>query len=255
MSSDRTMRPHRARRLAARGGVAALGALGLGVGLAGVAGASTTQNITANLSYSCTVTTPAITLSDQAVSVTLTATAPASVAPGQSFQVSATSETTLPSLIASTAADLGITGVTVTKVQAAVTATNVTPTSTTDDAASGALPMNVPESDFTSPIDVPLAPLTFTAGSTPGTATFTAGNLSVDTTIQGGSLAGDTASLACTPASGANMTIGSVAIAAVSTTPVGAIGGAVLAGVLGVGAFGGYAVRRRRPVVESTSVH
>jgi hypothetical protein len=241
------------RRNLARGGVAALAALGMAVGMAGVAGASTvgTQTQKVNLNYSCTVTAGTIVLSNQDVAVTLQVTAPTTVTPGQSFTVSATSAVTLPSTVVSTAGALGIKSVTVNSVQAAVAGTNVTPASQTDGAASGVLPLTVPESAFSSPIDTALAPLTFTAGSTPGTATFTAGDLNVSSTVNGGSLNGDTNSLQCTPASG-NPSLGSVTIAAVSTTPVGAIGGAVLAGLIGVGGFGVYAVRRRRPVVETT---
>jgi len=243
------------RRIVARGGIAALAAFGMAVGMAGVAGASTigTQTQSVNLNYSCTVTAGAIVLNNQPVAVTLNVTAPTTVTPGQSFTVAATSEVSLPSTVVSTASALGITSVTVTAVSADVSATNVSPSSTSDSAAAGVLPLNVPEADFTSPIQTALAPLSFTAGNTPGTATFTAGDLNVTSTVNGGSLNGDTNSLACTPASG-NPALGSVTIAAVSSTPVGAIGGAVLAGLLGVGGFGVYAVRRRRPVVE-TSIH
>lgn len=91
-----------------------------------------------------------------------------------------------------------------------------------------------------------LAPLTFTAGSTPGTATFTAGDINVVSLIHGGQLNGDDATLSCTPPS--NNTIGTVSIvkSTTSTVPVGAVGGAALAGLLGVGGGVAYVVRRRR---------
>ncbi|MFC0081807.1 hypothetical protein ACFFRE_06565 [Aciditerrimonas ferrireducens] len=231
-------------RRAIQGGMAALGALGLAGGMAGAAWASgNTQSLTDTFSYTCTVTTPAITLTDQTATVTLNVTAPQQVSPGQSFTVSATSQTTLPSIIAATASGLGITSVTVESVKADVNATNVTPTSTTD---TNTQTPTVTTKELTSPISVALAPLTFTAGSTPGTATFTAGDINVVSLIHGGQLNGDDATLSCTPPS--NNTIGTVSIvkSTTSTVPVGAVGGAALAGLLGVGGGVAYVVRRRR---------
>ncbi|MCK4177302.1 hypothetical protein [Aciditerrimonas ferrireducens] len=237
------------KRLARRtiqGGMAAVGALGLAAGMAGVAGAQTnggTQSITDTFDYTCTVSTPAITLTDQTATVVLDVTAPQEVSPGQSFTVQATSQTTLPSIIAATASGLGITSVTVQSVKAEVDATNVTPTSTTD---TNTQTPTVTTSELTSPISVALAPLSFTAGNTPGTATFTAGDITVVSVISGGSLNGDDATLTCTPPS--NNTIGTVDIVSsgTSTVPVGAVGGAALAGLLGVGGGVAYVVRRRR---------
>jgi hypothetical protein len=237
------------KRLARRtiqGGMAAVGALGLAAGMAGVAGAqntSNTQSITDTFSYTCTVTTPAITLTNQTATVVLDVTAPKEVSPGQSFSVSATSDTTLPSIIAETASGLGITSVTVESVKATVDATNVTPTSTTD---TNTQTPTVTTSELTSPISVALQPLTFTAGSKPGTATFTSGDINVVSLIHGGELNGDDATLSCTPPS--NNTIGTVDIVSstTSTVPVGAVGGATLAGLLAVGGGVAYVVRRRR---------
>jgi hypothetical protein len=226
--------------------MAAVGALGLAAGMAGVAGAQTnggTQSITDTFDYTCTVSTPAITLTDQTATVVLDVTAPQEVSPGQSFTVQATSQTTLPSIIAATASGLEITSVTVQSVKAEVDATNVTPTSTTD---TNTQTPTVTTSELTSPISVALAPLSFTAGNTPGTATFTAGDITVVSVISGGSLNGDDATLTCTPPS--NNTIGTVDIVSsgTSTVPVGAVGGAALAGLLGVGGGVAYVVRRRR---------
>jgi len=239
-------------RRSAQAGVAVLGAVGLGAGMAGAAWAApagSTQSISATLDYTCTVATKAITLTKQPATVTLNVTAPSQVDTGQSFTVSATSQTTLPPLIATTAGALGITSVQVTSVKADVNGTDVTPASQTDTNTDSP---TVQASQLTSPISVDLAPLTFTAGSTPGTATFSAGDLTVVSLISGGQLNGTDATLTCTPPSTA--TIGKVNIVSspTSTVPVGAVGGAALAGLLAVGGGVAYTVRRRRttPVAD-----
>jgi hypothetical protein len=237
----------RARRLALRVGAATLGAAGLSVGMVGVAGAQTPQTV--NIAFTCTISVAGTSLPGQSVSGSFAVTAPSTVASGSPVSLAVTGGLSFPSTFAGEASALGITGVEETSASMVIGATGASPSSQTADAEG--LPTTIPAADLGSPFTATLAPVSFTAGS-PGTAAFSVTSAAMSVTLEGGSLAGDVANLTCSPNSG-SPDLADVTVAAVSTTPVAAVGGAVLAGVLGVGAFGVYAVRRRRPSVEHTS--
>jgi|GEM_PF-6705672 len=234
-----TVAARAATRLGRTGLALALPTVGLAV--AGAVGTTAAPAYAASgetINYSCTIPV----LGTQTLTVTISGTAPTSVAEGQTITLDGSASVSLPSSLLSSAQSLGATGVTINSVTAAMNATGpVTPT--TQNATATGLPATYTISQLQSgPVTQTFAPLTFTAGNTPGTVDFTPGNFSTDATIQGGTLNGYNATITCTAPSGVTP-IASVQVTSGTSVPVGAVGGVGLAALAGVGF---YAVQRRR---------
>lgn len=214
-------------------GAAALGALAFSVPAAAAAGTQTSTS--PSISYTCDF--PII--GNQTVGISITATAPTSVTPGQVFSLTNVQSTS--TISAAVTDDLAIleSSLSGTVTVFDVNATHATPT-TINGAAT---PISFGPIPFTAgqPLTLTLPPTpetvgTFTAGSS-GTIAITPGDVTLTTTLNG-----TPETIPCTPPN--SLPSGSAIDIPISSSslPVSTIGGIGLAGVVGVG----LVVRQRR---------
>ncbi len=207
---------------------AILAAAGLGGIAAGAptAGASVTAT-SPQMAYTCDF--PII--GDETVEISITATSPSSVTPGQSFNLTSVQSTSVISGTVTT--DLAILE---SSISGTVTAFDVDATNATPATVNGAAtPISFGPDSFTAgdplTLTLPATPETvgpFVAGSS-GTVVLTPGDITLTTTLSGMSY-----TIPCTPP--ATLPTGASIDVPISTQmPVGAIGGVGLAGAVGVG--------------------
>jgi len=166
--------------------------------------------------------------------------APTAVAASQPFTVTPTVTFEVPVWLASAAL---LSPATIQQVALTVGGSDVTPAS---QVATATTSLPIPGSFVNGSQDtVTLSPVSFTAGA-PGTAVLSAGGAQVglQLAVLFGSLGTVPASITCTVDPG-QPALATVLVAQQSTVPVGAAGGGLLAGTLGVGAVGAATWRRR----------
>lgn len=222
------------------GASALLAAAGVGgLGFAGPAGAATSS---ATIDYACTFPI----LGAETLAVTISETAPASVTPGQSFNLTDVQSTTvLPSSLVSTLTLLG-SSVSGTVTTFDVDATNATPTTLNAAATPITFGPVALKSGDSATIVAPSTPETvgpFTAGSS-GTIAITPGDLDMTTVLDGNSYA-----VTCTPP--ATLPSGAEVDIPISSgaLPIGAVGGVGLAALVGAG----FVWRQRKVRVARSS--